>query len=387
MSILNKTVSYFPSITATTQGVEVNLLALLQSNKHKEMILRLRQSDETMQKQLKEKLPCYTVAGTFSRRCDDGLILPSGLAAVDLDSAENYDAIYLLNELKKIDCIAYAGLSCRGKRLFCIVPFKYPDKYVKHYERLIKSFIDLGLPMGDDCHKRISQPRFVSWNDDSTQFFNHNAKPYYLLPAEKTYFNIRKHDYSGVGAVPDNAFQWCMEQINKSYSFSKGARHDYIIRLARYCNMKGLPESETLQGCIGFTQTDFSETEIKNIVRHIYTTQYESHAKLPFKKKEQHQQQTFEQPQAKEIAQVQPVINKKVTIPKKQPNNNPFKPTNINNIEQTIVEHYLSYRMPYNVDVESEVNSLISGLLNETNIKIEPSIYRDIINKYSLNKN
>jgi len=43
--------------------------------------------------------------------------------------------------------------------------------------------------------------------------------------------------------------------------------------------------------------------------------------------------------------------------------------------------------MPYNVDVESEVNSLISGLLNETNIKIEPSIYRDIINKYSLNKN
>jgi len=76
-----------------------------------------------------------------------------------------------------------------------------------------------------------------------------------------------------------------------------------------------------------------------------------------------------------------------VTIPKKQPNNNPFKPTNINNIEQTIVEHYLSYRMPYNVDVESEVNSLISGLLNETNIKIEPSIYRDIINKYSLNKN
>jgi len=76
-----------------------------------------------------------------------------------------------------------------------------------------------------------------------------------------------------------------------------------------------------------------------------------------------------------------------VTIPEKQPNNNPFKPTNINNIEQTIVEHYLSYRMPYNVDVESEVNSLISGLLNETNIKIEPSIYRDIINKYSLNKN
>ena len=78
--------------------------------------------------------------------------------------------------------------------------------------------------------------------------------------------------------------------------------------------------------------------------------------------------------------------NNNVIIPKYQPNNNPFRPTNINNIEQTIIEHYLSYRMPYNVDVESEINSLVSGLLNETNIKVEPNIYRDIINKYEMPK-
>ena len=222
MSILNKTVSYFPRITATTQGVEKDLLTLLQSNKHKEKIQQLRQSDEAVQKQLKEKLPCFTVAGTFSRRCDEGLVQPSGLAAVDLDSAEDYDVIHLLNELKKIDCIAYAGLSCRGKRLFCIVPFKYPDKYVKHYERLIQSFNDLGLPMGDDCHKRISQPRFVSWNDESTQFFNHDAKPYYLLPAEKIHFISKTHiKHTNTQAAPENSFQWCVEQINKSYSFSE----------------------------------------------------------------------------------------------------------------------------------------------------------------------
>ena len=106
------------------------MLVLLQSNKHKETILHLRQVDGVEQKQLKEKLPCYTVAGTFSRRCDDRLLQPSGLAAIDLDGAEGYDVIHLLNELKKIDCIAYAGLSCRGKRLFCIIPFKYPEKYV-----------------------------------------------------------------------------------------------------------------------------------------------------------------------------------------------------------------------------------------------------------------
>ena len=73
----------------------------------------------------------------------------------------------------------------------------------------------------------------------------------------------------------------------------------------------------------------------------------------------------------KEQPKEQLTVNKKVTIPLKQPNNNPFCPTDINNIEQTVVEHYLSYRMPYNVDIESEVNSLISGLLNETNTAIQ----------------
>ena len=318
MSVLNTTISYFPGITATTQGVEVNLLELLQSNKHKEAILHLRQSDEVNQKQLKEKLPCYTVAGTFSRRCDDGLIQPSGLAAVDLDSAEGYDTIHLLNELKKIDCISYAGLSCRGQRLFCIIPFKYPDRYVKHYERLLKSFTDMGLPMGDDCHKRISQPRFVSWNDGSTQFFNHNAKPYHLLPAEKTYFSLkRNYQRTGAGATPDNPFQWCMDQINKSHSFSEGSRHDYIIHLARYCNLKGLPEDETLSGCLQFIQEDFPEDEIKNIVKHLYATQSASHAKLPFTHKAaafqqqeqpKPQQRTDEQSQPQEIAQVQELL-------------------------------------------------------------------------------
>ena len=89
----------------------------------------------------------------------------------------------------------------------------------------------------------------------------------------------------------------------------------------------------------------------------------------------------------KEQPKEQLTVNKKVIIPLKQPNNNPFCPTDINNIEQTVVEHYLSYRMPYNVDIESEAISLTSGLLNETNIEVEPSMYQDIVNKYSLNKN
>ena len=175
MSVLDKNISYFPSTTDTRKGVSVNLLTLLQSTKHETIINSLRaESDPKKQGKIKEGLPCYTVAGTFSRRCEEGLLLPSGLAAVDLDSAEDYDVIPLLHELKKIPYIAYAGLSCRGKRIFAIIPFLYPDKYSKHYERLVKSFEDIDLPMGDTCHKAISQPRYISFNTHETCFFNHN---------------------------------------------------------------------------------------------------------------------------------------------------------------------------------------------------------------------
>lgn len=279
-------VSYYPSKNATTQGVDTNLLTLLQSDKHKETILNLRSSDPEVQKNLKEKLPCFTVPGTFSRRCEEGLKQHSGLAAVDLDSAEDYDKIHLLQQLKKVPSIAYAGLSCRGNRLWAIVPFLHPDKYESHYERLIKSFIDMGLPIGDNCHRQISQPRFVSWNDNTTQFFNHDAAKYYLLPEKKSYHIFSQPAQKVIHvAFPQNSFEWCREQINKSYEFVKDKRHDYILHLARYSNIKGLPEQETLNGCLQFIQPDFSEEEITGIVKHIYSTQADSHNKIPFSEK------------------------------------------------------------------------------------------------------
>lgn len=281
MSILNKNISYFPSIIDTNKGVKVNLLQILKSDKHQATIERLRtESNTSIQKAIKETLPCYTVSGIFTRRNVEGLLQPSGLAAVDLDSAEDYDVVSLTQEFKKLPYIAYTGLSCRGKRLFCIIPFA-TDAYTKHYERLIKSFEDLGLPMGDNCHKQISQPRYVSYNDENTHWFNHNAKSYGLLPIERTY-HFSKSIKSALASVPVNPFDWCNNQINKSHSFTKGKRHDYLIQLARYCNIKGLSEADTLKGCLHYQSAGLSEREIKSIVKHIYTTQASSYNTIPF---------------------------------------------------------------------------------------------------------
>ena len=281
MSVLNKPISYFPSVKATNQSVQVDLLNILVSEKHKDIITALRnESDEKKQSEMKSNLSCFTVGGLFSRRCEEGLIQHSGLCAVDLDSAEDYDIQNLLQELKKIPFIAYTGLSCRGKRLYSIIPFEDASKYAKHYECLIKSFEDIGLPMGDTCHKQISQPRYVSYNESESCFFNHDAKSYNLLPVEKKYYFPKNKNANT--QRPDKPFNWCVEQKNKSISFIKDQRHEYIIQLARYCNIKGLSESETLSGCLQFSMEDFDAKEITSKVKGIYKKHISSFNKIPF---------------------------------------------------------------------------------------------------------
>ena len=52
-----------------------------------------------------------------------------------------------------------------------------------------------------------------------------------------------------------------------------GVGHDYLMHLARYCNIKGLTPKATLNGCLRYAQPDFDEKEISKIVSHIYATQ------------------------------------------------------------------------------------------------------------------
>lgn len=282
---MDKTVSLFPNIYSNQLSLPANLIKVLTTQKYKDQIIRIRESNGEAQRILKLQLPCFTPTGIFGRRTKDAIVQLSGLAAVDLDSAEDYDTVLLLKELKKISCIAYAGLSCRGRRLFAIVPFKYPNLYERHYERLIKSFEDIGLPMGDDCHKSISQARFVSWNTKETSFINHFAIPYQLLQPEKKFYvsrarvSVENYDSGGIGA-----FDWCKNQIEKSLQFIPGFRHKYLLRLVRYCNLKGVSRVIVTERCEVFVQDDFDLNEIRSIVKYVYENHQNSFNKYPYKK-------------------------------------------------------------------------------------------------------
>lgn len=86
--------------------------------------------------------------------------------------------------------------------------------------------------MGDNCHKVISQPRFVSFNSENSEFLNYEAKRCHLLEPERIY-SIPKTTLTKYIPKIENPFNWCVEQINKNQSFTDNNRHKYIFSLAR----------------------------------------------------------------------------------------------------------------------------------------------------------
>lgn len=289
MSVLNKIVSYFKGINHI-HGRDVCLLTILRSRKHEEKIKMIRSiPDKSLQSaKKKELLPIYTPAGRLNPRSESGLIELSGLACFDFDNAKGHNKEHLLIELKKIPYIAYAGRSCSGEGIFGFIPLLYPEKYERHYDSFIKFFEQRLMPMGDTCHKSIAQARYVSYNDSHTEFYNHQAEPFPFYE-EKKYYLVSSKKPSMLPNSPidwDAAFDWVVEWKSKDSSFADGKRHEFLLRVVRYANLKGIPESHSLSGCIRyFVGERISDYEVKNMVQNIYRRHKESHNRHPYEQK------------------------------------------------------------------------------------------------------
>ena len=138
------------------------------------------------QKALKNALPCFTPAGTFSHVGAGGLIQHSGFICVDIDAHDNTDVedfASLKRKIAAVPFVAYCGLSCRGAGYLAIIPIADPAKHREYYKALQADFEKCGLTIDPQC-KDVSRKRFVSW--DADPYINTAARPYsYTLPERK----------------------------------------------------------------------------------------------------------------------------------------------------------------------------------------------------------
>ena len=178
-SILDVSVSCYPSYHKPDNPKPVSLLTWLRSAKYKEAVEKIRSlPDKPARDALKATLPAITPSGLFSRRAEKDLIAHSGFICLDIDYKDNrqiHNFAALHTQLCHIENIAYLGLSVSGQGYFALVPLAFPEQHKAHFTALSKDFTRLGIALDESC-KDVCRLRGYSY--DANAYFNHYAKPY-----------------------------------------------------------------------------------------------------------------------------------------------------------------------------------------------------------------
>lgn len=179
-SILDIIVSCFENCQNTTPH-DVNLLGWLTSDKHRVKVEQLRAiQDESLQKVIKASLPAITPCGLFSYRDEKHLKEHSGFLVFDIDEQDNKhigNFAKLKEQIANVVCVAYCGISIRGKGYWGLVPIpkSTPEEHRYRFAALSKFFKGYGIVL-DESGKDICRLRIYSW--DPAGYFNHSAKLY-----------------------------------------------------------------------------------------------------------------------------------------------------------------------------------------------------------------
>lgn len=165
-------------------GTVVNLKNFLFADTYKDVAERIRagktaEERHAIKNEVKNTIPCITIAGTFSQRDGKHLLGYSGLMSIDIDYADNASIMAKVPEiLKGLEYVTYYSKSISGDGYFAICRIDYPEKFKQHFLALQEEFAGYGITIDKSC-KDITRLRFASYDDNA--YYNPDAHSYHLL--------------------------------------------------------------------------------------------------------------------------------------------------------------------------------------------------------------
>lgn len=182
MSILNIDISKFVSVKDPDNPINVNLLEWLGDESDQSVIKTLRTLSSDDYKTYKKQLSGITPSGTFTKRCESGLVEHSGLIQFDVDSKDNAVSMDLLKyKIKQVPYVAYLGFSTSGNGLWGLIPIRKPEMHRSHFRAIYKAFLNADVTI-DTAPSNVASFRFNSY--DPNPYFNHNAEIFHYLNEE-----------------------------------------------------------------------------------------------------------------------------------------------------------------------------------------------------------
>lgn len=143
-SILSSKVSWFANYNTPIPAGDVEIMALLTSEKHKAVIERIRATTNKGHRDaLKSTLPAFTPSCQCTNRNQKHVIRHSGLIQFDVDAKDNplyQDWQELRAIISRSPNIAYCGLSVSGRGLWGLIPVAFTDRHKQHFEHIRRYF-------------------------------------------------------------------------------------------------------------------------------------------------------------------------------------------------------------------------------------------------------
>jgi hypothetical protein len=274
-----------------TESKAVNLGLWLTSNHHEMKQNQIRSiTDKKERDKIKIQLPAITPSALLKSRDKeltdkDKLVSHSGFMQIDIDFKDNThlsDYNKLLDLLPLIQNIAYCGQSVSGTGYFCLVPITQPDKLAFHFlkfNELMNEHFNINLDTSKG--KSITDLRIYSYTPNA--YFNADATPFNLLFKPQPIKVIKPIYKANTTNYTKDKFSIVLERHNEKETFIEGNQNKYLVLLSGYCNAKGLDINETLNGCYQFSNKEYTEKRIKEIVLSVYAKHKDKHNSHPFK--------------------------------------------------------------------------------------------------------
>jgi len=266
--------SFFPApISNVKPSLHINikqLYELIISDKYTALINQIREVKDPKKKaNLKKQLDYVILSGTFNKRSNDGIINYSGLFCVDIDNVKKPEELRknIFSELKPVLCFLSPN---RGLKVIYRIDLQQA-KYNDYFLALEQYFLQVFNIQIDKKCKDVSRACFLSYdpeavlNEDAPRLDKAFIDTFYQEQKEIEPCHSNKIKLSSTKKI-----EFLEKWLNRNMSFIRGNRNQYITQLSGACNRFGISEIETLNHCLQYAQSDFTEKEIRSTVQSIY---------------------------------------------------------------------------------------------------------------------
>lgn len=254
-----------------------------------------------------------TFSGTFLERAIQQLIKRSIYICVDLDHIGDAIAILKIQKLildKFPPALMFISPSGDGlKVIFKINPES--GTHLQYFRALQRFFLtEIGFnidPSGSDICRACFLPHDpdVYYNPESDVLDNAFIDSFPPINGNNEIKQEKKKPQAfSITQSSDETFNHLLTWLNRKETFNKGNRNKYVSKLAYACNRYGISENEALSKLLEFSETGFTQNEIRSITKSVYK-HTEWHCTASFNK---HQPYEYEIPEGHEldVAEVPP---------------------------------------------------------------------------------